>query len=69
MHSRVETIRAKGLCRQEPDRNEIFGEDNPESQSYRASTTEIFAKCNEAAIDSLKKLKPLAKAKSRKDHN
>ena len=65
MHARIESIRLKGLCRQEPGRNEVFGEDNPESSSYRASTTEIFTKCNEASLDSIKKLKPFAKARSR----
>ena len=65
MHSRIENIRLNGLRRQEPGRNEIFGENNPESIAYRASSTEIFTKCNESALDSFKKVKPLAKARSR----
>ena len=65
MHSRIETIRLNGLGRPEHGRNEIFDEDNPESMSYRSSTTEIFTKCNEATLDSLNLLKPLAKARSR----
>ena len=65
MHSRVEAIRMKGLCRQEPDRNQVFTDENPEAASYRASSTEIFAKQNEASLDAIKKIKPYAKARSK----
>ena len=60
MHSMVESIKSKGLRRIEPDRNEIFTDDNHESASYRKATTEIFSKKNESAIDCIKRLKPLA---------
>ena len=66
MHSEIDSIKSKGLCRVEPDRNEIFTDDNHESASYRKATTEIFSKKNEAAIDCIKRLKPLAVSRSRK---
>ena len=65
MHSRIESIRSNGLCRQEPDRNMIFDEQNPEATSYRESTTEMFTKQNEASLDAISKIKPFAKARSR----
>lgn len=65
MHSRVESIRVNGLCRQEPGRNQVFTDENPEATSYRSSSTEIFAKQNEAALDAIKKIKPYAKARSK----
>ena len=66
MHSVIDSIKSKGLRRVEPDRNEIFTDDNHESASYRKATTEIFSKKNEAAIDCIKRLKPLAVSRSRK---
>ena len=65
MHSRIEAVRAKGLCRQEPDRNQVFDTENPEAMSYRDSTTEIFTKQNIAALDAINKIKPFAKARSK----
>ena len=44
MHSEIDAIKSKGLRRVEPDRNEIFTDDNHESASYRKATTEIFSK-------------------------
>ena len=65
MHSRIEVIRTNGLCRQEPDRNQIFDDENPEAISYRESTSEIFVKQNEASLDAINKIKPFAKARSK----
>ena len=66
MHSEIDSIKSKGLCRVEPDRNEIFTDDNHESASYRKATTEIFSKKNEAAIDCINRLRPLAVSRCRK---
>lgn len=66
MHSIIDSIKSKGLRRAEPDRDEIFTDDNHESASYRKATTEIFSKKNESAIDCIKRLKPLAIPRSRK---
>lgn len=66
MHSEIDAIKSKGLRRVEPDRNEIFTDDNHESASYRKATTEIFSKKNEAAIDCITRLKPLAVSRRRK---
>ena len=66
MHSICDAIKSKGLRRTEPDRNEIFTDDRHESASYRKSTTEIFAKKNEASLDCIKRLKPYAVARTRK---
>ena len=65
MHSQIESIRTNGLCRQEPDRNMVFNEQNPEPSSYRESTTELFTKQNEASLDAINKIKSFAKARSR----
>ena len=66
MHSVIDSIKSKGLRRIEPDRNEIFTDDNHESASYRKATTEIFSKKNESALDCIKRLKPLAISRTRK---
>ena len=66
MHSVIDGIKSKGLRRTEPDRNEIFTDDNHESATYRKATTEIFAKKNEASLDSIKRLKPIAVPRLRK---
>ena len=66
MHSVIDSIKSKGLRRAEPDRNEIFSDENHESASYRKANTEIFAKKNESALDYIKNIKPLAVSRTRK---
>ena len=66
MHSVIDSIKSKGLRRAEPDRNEIFSDENHESASYRKATSEIFSKKNESALDYIKNIKPLAVPRSRK---
>ena len=64
MHGKIDRI--KGLKTKEPCRNEIFTDANHESAAYRKSSTEIFTKCNESTLDTVKHLKPLARARVRK---
>ena len=66
MHSVIDGIKSKGLRRTEPDRDEIFTDENHESASYRKATSEIFSKKNESALDFIKKMKPFAVPRSRK---
>ena len=66
MHSTIDSIKSKGLRRPEHDRNAIFSDENHESASYRKATTEIFSKKNESALDCIKRMKPLAVSRTRK---
>ena len=66
MHSVIDGIKSKGLRRTEPGRDVIFSDENHESASYRKASTEIFSKKNESALDCIKRLKPLAVSRTRK---
>ena len=64
MHSRIETIKAKGLKAYEPSNKVIFSENNPESEHYRKTSSEVFVKANLDTLDFIESVQLRSRARS-----
>ena len=58
LHSKVDSIKNKGVRTNEPSMREVFTEDNPEREHYRKTTEELFLKSNLSCLDFIEKLQP-----------